>query len=339
MMWAPWIVSFLLLAHFFRTPIFAAVALFPVFWLSLAAAYLLARLSAAWILRIPVGRLQIGPVLIDLHPLRVTLGAPAGAGFVQPARMPPPLQYALFLCSGPGALVVVAAICFSRRGAVSFTLLLGGLALLMLVVDLAPVLPAGLVYHNTMRALRELRRGPSGIAQRILAESAQGKRARDWSVTLAECVSAAETGDAWMILFAAVRAMDSDQPELAVQMIERGLALSDAPAAVRDDLALQGAMVQALVRGDSDRAAEFLGRVRLVAEPAYRLLAEATVHLAAGREPEARVAWVAWLENLRAAPALEAYRRGGNEWVLDRLTARLGERQLPSAAQRFRISR
>ena len=156
-----------------------------------------------------------------------------------------------------------------------------------------------------------------------MKEIREGKRAREWTISLAECVAAAESNDAWMALFAANRAIDTGQPAVAEQLLQRGLAIKHVPHSVRVDLSLQAAMLHALIHRDAAMAAEHLKAV-VGADPNYDRLAAAAVLLAEGKEPEARNARAEWIKSTEGSAAFTAYRRGGNEWALDALADRLG---------------
>lgn len=317
--WLSWAVVWITLAVAIRKPDLLDVALFPVLFLALAAVHVPTRAVAALVLGIRLASIQIWRLRIGFRPVRLSLSGKGGL-VVTPRVHPVGVRYILWLLSYPAVLLAAAVPCLSlSRPLIVF--MFGMVAACGACLELMPLPRA---FPNTMGALLAWRRAPSSLAGRVFDEVLQGKRAREWSVSLDECVAAADAADPWMALFAVVRAMDEDRSDVAERMIERGLAMANIPHSVRVDLSIQAAMLQALVHADAAKASAIVADAVSPAEPEYDLLAVAAIQVARRNLTDARAARDSWLKSTSRDPASTAYRRGGNEWALDRLAAALG---------------
>src|SRR5262249_27204952 len=160
--------------------------------------------------------------------------------------------------------------------------------------------------------------------RQIRAEVLLGRRPREWSLSLSDCLAEVKEDGTFLALLTFARAMDEQQMQVAERLLHEALSIP-LPRNVRGDWYLEGATFHALVLSDARRAAELLEQARGsgLPEPGYALLAEAAVLLAQGKQAEARAARAGWLDHVSRSKNPN-YTRAGHEWAIDELAKRLG---------------
>lgn len=156
--------------------------------------------------------------------------------------------------------------------------------------------------------------------------STQGRRPRDWGMSVESLLSAAEGdrryGDTLRMAALSV-ALDYGDSVHVDEILHRVVAVPPSRnMLVRHEFELQTAMVEAL-RGNVSGAKERFGRLGPhPLFPDYPKLAEAVINLAEGRFAEARAALETWKRAL-AKTGMATALRVGNEWAEEALLARL----------------
>jgi len=286
----------------------------------------------AWpieILRADDGALRVGLRVRNTDGLLgLTLVSPISAG-AEPDR--------LVFVGGPaasgGVAVLLGLVVFAgHRGlpdAGRPAFLLGGAIInaFLCVANATPWRSANGWVTDGLRFLRTFRPAYHALVVRDQVLLLQTRaRPRDWKLTSAELESVAtESGAsaderAWLLLFAASVASDVASWQDSKRLLQRSASDPAVAKQVQREVALQRALLAALIEGDAVMARADLEHARALGTgDGYDDLALAAVQLAEGMGAEAAATLSRW--KTRASPLWNA----GNQWARERLEAELAE--------------
>jgi hypothetical protein len=263
------------------------------------------------------------------------------------------VRLAIYAACGPATTLMLAAACRAGASAMepattlgsavaSHALLAGWWAGAFLgVVNLLPFRTnCGLITDGARILMAVLPRSPGAEAvMRSSVLSVQGRRPRDWGMSVGSLLSAASSErhhrDTLLVVALAV-ALDVGDTAGVDEVLRRVAETPPSHPLCRNEVELQAAMVEAF-RGDTASARRRLDRLGPHQTiPGYPRLAEAVVDLAEGRPAQARAALEAW-EQAIAKTGMATTVRVGNEWAEEVVRARLGLVSGPADAAKVHV--
>ncbi len=261
------------------------------------------------------------------------LGVPEGEAVLGP-------RFAIYGACGPATTLAVATACRAGGAAMGPATTLGSavashallagwwVGVFLGIVNFLPFRTgSGLVSDGARVLMALLPRSPGAEAvMRSNVFSVQGRRPRDWGMSVGSLLSAADSErrqlDALLVVALAV-ALDTGDTAGMDEVLRRAAEVPPSHPLSRHELELQAAMVEAF-RGDTVSARERLASLGPHPTiPDYPRLAEAVVDLAEGRTDEARAALDLWEQAITKTGMATAV-RVGNDWAEEALRARLG---------------